>query len=314
MALAVPVVYDISKVARKISSGGPPIDLNLLESSSIQFEPADVLIDFRASADRSTGLLAPPDLRLLEGWEEERSGGQWTAGDRANLAVRVTSGGQRTLLLRCKVNARRRPPPSLVIAVGGVELEPVPLLREIATYRFDMPAELMIPGLNEITFALSDDPDGRGHAAGRTLVVRRMALVTRVDADLDEVFSRHSIKLNHDTGAVTIRSPGVLGMLFESPAPGYSLVVRYRFRAAVADAVCDAVVGRWYADPGAIDVMTRKRLTGSSVRKRRFRVHLGNHAGGSVLEMTVDQAAAEVGFEILEARLQLASRIAEKDR
>jgi hypothetical protein len=130
-----------------------------------------------------------------------------------------------------------------------------------------------------------------------------LVLAGSAGADFDEIVSRRPIRLNREAGTVSIKSPGRLLLIFDVPAPASSLVFRYRFLKPVADARCRVVVGRWYDDRRALDIIGTEDLSISRSRRGRFREKFGNHTGPSVVRVTADGGAAEAQFEIRDLRL-----------
>lgn len=304
LALALPVVDDLYEIVDGRSGGGIPPELNLLEHAQLSFETRDWQIDLWTRPARPDVMVTSPVYHLGQGWSQPGEKGVWSSGHDASLEVRLPEGGQRSLFLQCRPNKRGQRLPFLEVTVNGVDCGAVELERKLTVYRIDVPEGVLRPGPNELAISLRKGRQGNRSAIGRTLLMRRLVFAESCGADFDEIVSRRPIKLNREAGKVSIKSPGRLLLIFDVPAPASSLVFRYRFLKPVADASCRVVVGRWYDDRGALDIIGTEDLSISRSRKGRFRENFGNHTGPSVVRFTADGGAAEAEFEIRDLRLQ----------
>jgi hypothetical protein len=134
-------------------------------------------------------------------------------------------------------------------------------------------------------------------------VLRRLALAMSLDADFKAIMRQRSPKLELDSSTVTIRAPGRLVFRFDVPTAGSFLSFDYRTRKTRAEAAFRVVLGRWFVDLDAADVMNDRRLkiTGGETRRQVF--YMGHHVGPSVLWFDTSRAAADQQIEILDPRL-----------
>jgi hypothetical protein len=95
----------------------------------------------------------------------------------------------------------------------------------------------------------------------------------------------------------------LLSLEFAAPRPDGVVSFSCGFRRSVPGAGCDVVVGRWFPDRNALDVVGTARVTSDRGRSRRYRITLGNHSGPSMLRIIVDDLGAEAGLELRQPRL-----------
>jgi hypothetical protein len=298
LALALPVVDDLYEIVRDSPDGGISPELNPLDRAELRFETRDWQIDLWTRPARHDNLAVPPVYHLERGWGQPGEKGVWSSGHETSLTVRLPEGGQRSLFLQCRPDRRGRRQPFLGVTVNDVDCGVVKLQRKLAVYRLDVPEGVLRPGPNEFEMSLSKGRNGNRPATGRTVLMRRLVLAESSDADFGEVLSRRPVKLDREAGTVSIKSPGRLLILFDVPAPASLVVFRYRFLKPVSGARCRVVVGRWYDDREAFDIIGTGELSISRSRKGSFRAKFGNHTGPSIVRITVDEGAAASMFEV----------------
>ena len=301
-ALAVPVIDDLYELVRDRRRAAAQLDIDLLAGGVLRFEPRDLEIDLRAGGwaddDAETA-----DVRLGAEWSAPGASGAWTLGPRASLDIRLLHGGQRCLILQCRPDRRRDPPPILGVTVNAVECGSVQLTRSLAAVRLALPEGAIVPGDNRLELDLRSSLHPSRPASRRTLLVRRVVLGGTTDADLEEITARRSPPLRASEDAVVVRAPGVLSLEFEAPRPDGVVSFSCGFRGSVPGASCDVVVGRWFADRNALDVVGTARVSSDRGRNRRYRITLGNHSGPSMLRIIIDDLGADAGLELREPRL-----------
>lgn len=260
-----------------------------------RFEPDDYVLDFRHQpADGTNATEAVAQWRLGEGWGEGTPGGRWSFADSASLLVSLPVGGQRVLYVDCRPD-RHGSPPRLVANVNGVRVAAAALRRGFVACRFGVPDGVLVAGDNRIELTLVAAGDEDRSAAGRTLLLRRLAVARAGGVDFRDLVHRRCLRLDGSRGRLLITAPGRLVMPFEVPRAGASLELRYHFRKPLSEAGCTLVVGRRYSNPDAVDVMTSRRLLPGPRGGGVVRVPLGHHTGASVLWLRADRAAADAG-------------------
>jgi hypothetical protein len=113
IALAIPVIADLYEMVSDRGRAVAPIDVDLIADGVLRFEGRDLLIDLRAGRTKADHAPATPSYRLGEDWSAPEDSGTWTLADRASLDFRVMTDGQRSLMLQCRPDRRRKPPPIL---------------------------------------------------------------------------------------------------------------------------------------------------------------------------------------------------------
>jgi hypothetical protein len=140
-------------------------------------------------------------------------------------------------------------------------------------------------------------------ALQRTLLVRRLVLAEGTEADFGEIIARRPPVVRTSGASVRVNARGTLFLEFDVPRPGATVAFQCGFRSAVRGAGCDVVVGRWFPDKNALDVVGTARVSGDRGRYRGYRIALGNHSGPSLLRITVDEMSAGAGLELRSPRL-----------
>jgi len=303
VALAGPVIDDVYELVRDRGSAAVPLDVNLLDSGVLRFDSRDLEIDLRAGRAAEGDDPSTPTFSLGQEWSPPGVSGVWTLRDRATLDLRLVNGGQRSLMLQCRPDRRRKPPPVLTVTANGIDCGSVQLTRVLSVVRLELPDRVIASGDNRLEFELKSPFQPAQPASRRTLFVRRLVLAEATDADFEEIISRLPPVLRTSGDAVRVQAPGTLFLEFDAPRPGGVVSFQCGFRRAVKGAGCDVVVGRWFPDSHALDIVGAVRVSGERVRARGYRIALGNHAGPSLLRITVDGASAEAGVELRSPRL-----------
>jgi hypothetical protein len=133
--------------------------------------------------------------------------------------------------------------------------------------------------------------------------VRRLVLAEGTDADFDEIIARRSPILKATDDTVRVQVPGTLSLEFTAPRPGDVVEFSCGFRRSVSGASCEVVVGRWFPDRNALDVVGTARVSSDRARRRAYRITLGNHSGSSLLRIVIDAHGARAGLELQSPRL-----------
>jgi hypothetical protein len=303
IALAIPVIADLYEMVRDRGRAAAPLDLDLLDDGVLHFEGRDLLIDLRAMRTAAGRLPVAPSHRLGEDWASQERAGRWTLADRAELDVRMMTGGQRSLMLQCRPDRRRKPPPLLSIDANGVDCGTVQLERELSVVHVELPEGAISTGHNRLVLELRSSLQPAQAASGRTLMVRRLVLARAIDADFEEIVARRPPVVKTSETAVRVQAPGTLFLEFDVPRPGAAVKFQCGFPRVARGACCDVVVGRWFPDKSALDAVGRVRVTGGRGRNRSYRIALGDHSGPSLLRINVDEASAEAGLELRSPRL-----------
>ncbi len=303
IALAIPVIDDLYEMVRDRGRPAAPIDVDLIDDGVLRFEGRDLLIDLRAGRTTTVPAPATPSYRLGEVWSAPEDSGTWTLADRASLDFRVMTDGRRSLMLQCRPDRRRKPPPILRVTANGVDCDPVQLGRELSVVRVGLPEGAISPGDNHLELELRSSLQPVRPASGRTLLVRRLVLAEATDADFDEIVARRPPLVRTSKDAVRVHAPGTLFLEFDVPRPDAVVEFQCGYPRGVRGAACDVVVGRWFPDKNALDAVGRVRVTGDRRRSRSYRISLGNHSGPSLLRIIVDATSAEAGLELRSPRL-----------
>jgi hypothetical protein len=302
-ALAVPVIDDLYELVRDRERAATPVEVDLFDDGVLRFEGRDLEIDLRAGRTVGDDEPVMPDFSLGEEWSPPGDSGVWTLGDRASLDIRLMNGGQRSLMLQCRPDRHREPPPILVVTANGVDCGSVPLTRELSVVRLALPEGAIGSGGNRFELELRSALQPTRPASKRTLLVRRLVLAEATDADFDEIIARRSPVLKASDDTVRVQAPGTLSLEFTAPRPGDIVEFSCGFRRSVSGASCDVVVGRWFPDRNALDVVGAARVSSDRARRRAYRITLGNHSGPSLLRIVVDAHGAEAGLELQSPRL-----------
>lgn len=304
IALAIPVIADLYEMVRDRGRNAAPLDVDLLADGVVRFEGRDLVVDLREGRTTGSGQPVEPSGGLGEGWGTPTNAGTWTLANRASLDIRVSGGGYRGLMLQCRPDRRRDPPPILHVSVNGVDCASARLERVLSVVRLELPEGAISSGDNRVQLELRSSLQTTQPASRRTLLVRRVVLSESADDDFERIAEGRAPVVKTASGGVRVREPGTLFLEFDAPRPDAVVAFNCRFRRAVSGASCDVVVGRWFPDKHALDVVGTARVSGDRPRRRDHRVALGNHSGPSVLRIRLDEASAEAELELRSARLE----------
>jgi glycosidase len=295
---------DISHLVRTEA----PNELRLLEVAELRFEPRDRLVDFSGRDESSRGIPVEPVHELTEGWGDTNRVGMKTTGERATMTLRLPSGGHRTLFLQ---GHRDRDQPAgvrLLVELNGVECGLFVLERRLRVYRMQLPEGLVSAGENRIELTLLTRQDPRQPAAGRYLVLRRLALAMDPAGDLKTIMRQRSVKLEPQVARLTIRAPGRLLIRFDLPNAGSFLSFDYCASRQDRSARARVGVGRRYDDLQAVDIMAERRLNVADGEIHRQFLFMGHHTGPSLLWFELVEADEGVELEVLDPRLSASRR------
>jgi hypothetical protein len=274
-----------------------PTGVDVFADGEMWFEPRNRLIDLRSEPASTGDVPVKPVHDLTAGWAESEPGGTWTDGPRAELKLRLTEGGQRAVLLQCRPDPARGAPPLLRLTVNGVACEPVRLNRTASVRRIELPEGVMVPGDNVFELLLIRRGSGGRPADGRRLLVRRMVLADRADADFSSIAFRRPVSLHPDQSMAVIRAPGRLLFVFDVKRPGGYLMVECGFRGRAPVDGCSMGAARWFGETAGMDAIGVRRVSFEDARQHRVQRHLGNHAGQAVL--WIETSSAAVGSEVV---------------
>jgi hypothetical protein len=302
-ALAVPVIDDLYELVRDRERVAAPREIDLFDDGVLRFEGRDLEIDLRAGRTVDDDEPVMPDFSLGEEWSPPGDAGVWTLGYRASIDIRLMNGGQRGLMLQCRPDRRREPPPILAVTVNGVDCGSVQLTRDLSVVRLALPEGAIGSGDNRLELELRSALQPTRPASKRTLLVRRLVLAEGTDADFDEIIARRSPILKATDDTVRVQVPGTLSLEFTAPRPGDVVEFSCGFRRSVSGASCEVVVGRWFPDRNALDVVGTARVSSDRARRRAYRITLGNHSGSSLLRIVIDAHGARAGLELQSPRL-----------
>lgn len=303
VALAVPVIDDLYEMVRDRGQNVAELDIDLLQEGVLRFEGRDVMIDLRKGRSTARDTAALPSYGLAEDWSPPGESGIWTLAERASFDVRLIKGGQRGLILQCRPDRRREPPPILHVSSNGFDCGSVQLARVLSEVRLELPEGAIGSGDNRLELELRSSLRPEEPASGRTLLVRRLVLAEETDADFEEIITRRAPVVRPSDASVRVQAPGTLVLEFDVPRSGAVVSFHCGFRRAFRGGGCDVVVGRWFPDRNALDVVGSARVPGNRGRGRGYRITLGNHYGPSLIRITVDERSAEAGLELRSPRL-----------
>jgi hypothetical protein len=160
----------------------------------------------------------------------------------------------------------------------------------------------MRDGPDTVELRVVTGPDGKP-AAGRAVLVRRIAVAGTQSAGFDELVAERPVAVDRDRGMVAIRRPGRLVASFTTNSSGRVLSCRIRFVRPQSPAGVRVVVGRRYEGPERFDVISARTLVASRPRTARIRQELQDRGESCALLVDVDRAAAEGGVVLSDLRV-----------
>jgi len=160
----------------------------------------------------------PALCSLDTGWTSAQSWGSWATGPRSRLLIHLNTAADRTLGVRLCSNSdlptdREQ---SLVVVVNGRALPRQEVPREWKSLQFQVPADALREGLNEVVFEFAEriSPNEAGRGKDYRTLAARVAKVTLLDpgAETRGDSGPHPTKLNRNESrdAVFLPGPGTL--------------------------------------------------------------------------------------------------------
>jgi len=302
--IALPFVAAVVIDVVRALTAAPVIDRDLLEVTSLRFDPADPTFDLRLGPAGVDEQWTQPEFALVSGWGQAAADGRWTASAAAVVRLELGAGGQRVLLVDCRADRRERGPVLLAAAVNGIDCGRAALGRRLGTCRFALAEGVVRPGSNRLELRLADPRTGQG-ARGRTALIRRLALAGEEQATFDELVAQPALAIDREQGTVLIRGAGRLVAPFSTPVSGSALSGRVRFRAPASDAWCRVTVARRYAGPDRFDVVSVRTIHAAQSSTARIRQELRDREEPGALIVEVNRAAAEGGVVLQDLRIDV---------
>ncbi|HOC43442.1 MAG TPA: hypothetical protein PKJ99_10565 [Thermoanaerobaculales bacterium] len=302
--VALPFVAAVVIDTVRAVTAPPAVDRDLLEATTLRFDPADPTFDLRLGPAGAEAPWAQPEHALGSGWGEAAPEGRWTAAAVATVRIDLGVGGQRLLLVDCRADRRERGPVLLAASVNGVGCGRAELGRRLAARRFAIAEGLLRPGPNRLELRLVDPRTGLD-ARGRTALVRRLAVAGDRAATFAGLAAQPAPAIDRERGTILIRRAGRLVAPFETPVSGSVLSGRVRFRDPIGDAWCRVTVARRYAGPDRFDVVSARTLHAARSRTARIRQELRDRNEPGALIVEVNPAAAAGGVVVEQLRVEV---------
>jgi len=303
LPFAAAVVIDVVRVL----TAEPARDRDLLEVSALRFDPADPVFDLRRDPPGGDEPWSGPGFALESGWGQAADEGRWTATAAAVLRLEAGRGGQLVLLVEGRADRGERVPVLLAAAVNGADCGRARLERHLATCRFALPAGVVLPGVNTVELEVVDARTGRA-AAGRTALIRRLALAGAGTASFDDLTAQPPLVVDRARGSILIRRAGRVTAPFSTLVSGSVLSGRVTFRAPAGDASCRVTVARRYSGPDRYDVVSERTLRAEKSPTVRIRQELRDRQEPIALIVDVNPAAAAGGVVLDQLRVEVSSK------
>jgi hypothetical protein len=277
----------------------PPPSPELVGSAMPRFEALEPVIDLRPDdGDHAVELLPIPEL--VQGqWSSPRSSGVWARGPAAELAVDLSSGGHRVLILEAMPTSGKKPARAVHLDVNGMGCGRVTLEPGWRKYRFDLPEGVTRPGPNRLSFSFSES--GQMKRKRRELLVRRFGFFLADDVGVSVLDAARPVSFDFDADRLTIRRSGTFEMPLVLEDRTDALQMRFRFSSGIGRA--DVEVVQSQSGGRGSDDAVRSSVSADEKASGRIRLSLHGRRGAYVLRIRANLVAPDDRLQISSLQL-----------